>query len=279
MQELQDRVAVVTGAASGIGRGMARAFASEGMRLVLSDVAAAPLEAVAEELRGAGSGVTTVVTDVSDAASVDALADRAFAEAGAVHVLCNNAGVLNDNVPTWESSAADWDWVIGVNLMGVAHGIRAFVPRMIEGSAPGHVVNTASMAGLMSGTANALYIASKHAVVSISECIQNELNYAKAPIGVSVLCPGPVKTQIVEADRNRPAAPPVSERARADRARFQRFLDGGIDPDNVGQLVVGAIREERFYVLTHPHWDALIRARFEAILAGKAPAAERFPKN
>jgi NAD(P)-dependent dehydrogenase (short-subunit alcohol dehydrogenase family) len=278
MRELEGRVAVVTGAASGIGRGMARAFASQGMRLVLSDVEAGRLEAVGEELRGAGREAIEVVTDVSDPGSVDALAARAYDQYGAAHVLCNNAGVLNDNVPTWESSVEEWEWVLGVNLMGVAHGIRSFVPKMIAGGEAGHIVNTASMAGLIAGTANAIYYASKHAVVSISECIQNEFNQRKAPIGVSVLCPGPVQTEIVEADRNRPDAPAVSEEARENRARFQRFLDSGVKPDDVGRLVVDSVKEGRFYVLTHPHWDVLIRARFDAIQEGRAPAAERFPK-
>ncbi len=278
MQQLQGRVAVVTGAASGIGRGMARAFASEGMALVLADVAKSSLDAVAEEMRDRGVEAIAVVTDVSDPAAVEALAAQSFDAFEAVHVLCNNAGVLNDNVPTWESSVEEWNWVLGVNLMGVAHGIHAFVPRMIAGGAPGHIVNTASMAGLMSGTANAIYYASKHAVVSISECIQNELVAKGVPIGVSVLCPGPVRTEIVDSDRNRPDAPALSAKAREDRARFQRFLDSGVDPDEVGRLVADGIQQERFYLLTHPHWDVLIRARFEAILEGKAPAAERFPK-
>lgn len=278
MRELEGRVAVVTGAASGIGRGMARAFAGEGMRLVLSDVAEGPLATVGEALRGSGREAIEVVTDVSDPGSVEALASRAFDEFGAVHVLCNNAGVLNDNIPTWESSVDEWNWVMGVNLMGVAHGVRSFVPKMIEGGEPGHIVNTASMAGLMAGTSNAIYYASKHGVVAISECIQNELNTANAPIGVSVLCPGPVRTEITDADRNRPNAPAVGEKAQENRARFRRFLERGVDPDDVGRLVVDSIREDRFYVLTHPHWDTLIRARFEAILAGDAPASERFPK-
>jgi NAD(P)-dependent dehydrogenase (short-subunit alcohol dehydrogenase family) len=278
MRELRGRVAVVTGAGSGIGRGMTRAFANEGMHLVLADVEAGPLDAVAEEVRSAGAKAIAVVTDVSDPAAVEALAAQSFDAFGAVHVLCNNAGVLNDNVPTWESSVDEWNWVLGVNLMGVAHGIHSFVPKMIEGGEPGHIVNTASMAGLMSGSANAIYFASKHAVVAISECVQNELNAAKAPIGVSVLCPGPVQTEIVESDRNRPDAPVPSDKAREGRVRFRRFLDSGVAPDDVGRLVADGIVEDRFYLLTHPHWDVLIRARFEAILEGKAPAAERFPK-
>lgn len=279
MEELGSRVAVVTGAASGIGRGMARAFATEGMRLVLSDIEEAALEGVAEELRGRGAELRVVPSNVADASSVDTLAEASFDAFGAVHLLCNNAGVINDNVPTWESSAGDWEWVMGVNMMGVAHGIRAFVPRMLAGGEAGHIVNTSSMGGLISGTANAIYIASKHAVVSISECVQNELRWAEAPIGVSVLCPGWVRTGLVDADRNRRDAPQPSEAERAMRARFQRGLDRGADPDAVGRLVVDAVRRERFYVLTHPHWDGLIRARFDAILDGERPAAERFPKS
>ncbi len=278
MQELGGRVAVVTGAASGIGRGMARAFAAEGMRVVASDLEAGALAVVAEELRASGAEVLEVVTDVADAQAVEGLAAESYARFGAAHVLCNNAGVLNDNRPTWESSLDEWSWVMGVNFMGVVHGVRSFVPRMLEGGEPGHIVNTASMAGLMAGTTNAIYYASKHGVVSLSECIQNELNALGAPIGVSVLCPGPVRTEIVDSDRNRPNAPPVDEPSREYRRRFRRFLDTGVEPDDVGRLVADSIRDERFYVLTHPSWDSLIKARFEAMLDGTAPAAERWPR-
>ncbi len=278
MKELEGRVAVVTGAASGIGRGMVRAFAAEGMRVVASDLETGPLAAVADELRGGGAEVLEVQTDVADADAVEALAAQTYERFGAAHVVCNNAGVLNDNRPTWESSVDEWNWVMGVNFMGVVHGVRCFVPRMLEGGEPGHIVNTASMAGLMAGTTNAIYYASKHGVVSLSECIQNEFRELGAPLGVSVLCPGPVRTEIVDSDRNRPGAPPVDEQAREYRRRFRRFLDTGVEPDDVGRLVADSIRAERFYVLTHPNWDSLIRARFEAMLDGKAPAAERWPR-
>jgi len=275
MQELRDRVAVVTGGASGIGRGMAQAFAAERMQLVLADIETAPLERAVAELAGAGARVIGEVCDVADPGSVDALRDRALEHFGAVHVLCNNAGVVGASAaPSWEAPLDEWDWVMGVNLMGVIHGLRSFVPVMIEQRVPGHVVNTASMAGLIHGAG--IYSVTKHAVVALSEGLFSQLGILQHPIGVSVLCPGWVRTNIMESERNRPEAPRAAPGKGAEHFEMLRklsasFVQGGLDPLEVGTLAVRAIREKRFYVLTHPHWENMIRNRMERILEGRDP--------
>ena len=275
MQELRDRVAVVTGAASGIGLGMAQAFAAEGMKLMLADVESEPLQRAVEALAAEGAAVVGVECDVSKASAVEALRDRSLAEFGAVHVLCNNAGVGGGSFGAlWEAPFDEWEWVMGVNLMGVVYGVRSFVPAMIEGRAPGHVVNTASMAGLIHGAG--IYGISKHAVVALSEALFSQLGNQQHPIGVSVLCPGWVRTNIMTSERNRPEAPrPAPDAGAAQleliRGLMERFVQGGLDPLEVGRLVVRAIRDERFYVLTHPHWANMVRNRMETILDGRHP--------
>lgn len=277
MNELNGGVAVVTGAASGIGFGMARAFAAEGMRLVLADIETAALQRAADELSAAGAAVIIECVDVSQADAVEGIAERAYREFGQVNVLCNNAGVIENNVATWEYPLEDWNWVLGINLMGVVHGIHAFVPRMIAGGQAGHVVNTASFGGLITGTANPIYIVSKHAVVACSENLHNDFKARNTRLNVSVLCPGWVRTGIVESDRNRTDAPPLTEKLTRTRERFQQGIDSGIDPDEVGTMVVAAIREERFYIHTHPEWMGIVKDRFDAILDGRQPALSRIP--
>ncbi|MEV5595470.1 SDR family NAD(P)-dependent oxidoreductase [Streptomyces sp. NPDC052496] len=272
MRELRGRTAVVTGAASGIGRGMAEAFAGEGMRVVLSDVEEAALHRTAAELRDAGAEVHAVVTDVADAADVTALADSALRTYGAVHVLCNNAGVYTGSKPSWESTLDDWAWILGVNLMGVVHGIRTFLPVMIEQNEEAHIVNTASMAGLLPG--GSLYGATKTAVVSLSETVHLELVESGSRPRISVLCPGLVDTDIYHSQRNRPArfpdAGPVPGTWSVDAAR-QAFKEFGVRPRVIGDEVVRAIREERFYVLTHPEYRDHIKHRTQRILDGENP--------
>jgi len=277
MESLSQRVAVVTGAASGIGLGMARAFAAEGMRLVLADIETDALDAAAAKLAEQGTELVTVQVDVSDADAVEALAERAYASFGAVNIVCNNAGVIENNLPTWEYSLEDWDWVLGINLMGVVHGIRSFVPRMLDGGEPGHIVNTASFGGLISGSATPIYIVSKHGVVALSENLQNDLSARGAPIGVSALCPGWVRTAIVESDRNRDDAPDLDEKLARTRQRFQQGVDSGIDPDDVGRLVVESITSGRFYIHTHPEWLDVVRERCDAIIDGREVVAGRIP--
>ncbi len=277
MIEFRNGVAVVTGAASGIGLGIARAFAHEGMRLVVSDIEPEALAQATEALRSIGGEVLAECVDVSDADAVERLAQRAYEQFGRVTVLCNNAGVIENNLATWEYSLDDWNWVLGINLMGVVHGIRAFVPRMLASGDAGHVVNTASFGGLISGTANPIYIASKHAVVALSESLYNDLAARDATLSASVLCPGWVRTNIVDSDRNRDDAPILTEKLKHTRQRFQAGIDTGMEADEVGRLVVDAVRNKRFYIHTHPEWMDVVGDRFDAIVDGAHPASSRIP--
>jgi NAD(P)-dependent dehydrogenase (short-subunit alcohol dehydrogenase family) len=277
MDPFRDRVAVVTGGAGGIGMAMARAFAARGARIVLADLDEEALATAEKELTTAGAEVLGVQTDVTRRESLALLADMALRRFGAVHIVCNNAGVVENNAPVWEYSLGDWGWVLGVNLMGVVHGIRSFVPRMLDGGEPGHVVNTASIGGLIAGSAMPIYIVSKHAVVALSECLYNDLSRRGAALGVSVLCPGWVRTAIVDSDRNRENPPDLSAKVRRSRDRFRTGIDGGIDPDTVGTIVLDHIKDDRFYILTHPHWKDIVADRFDAIMDGKQPASTQLP--
>ncbi len=275
MKELEGRVAVVTGGASGIGRGMAEAFAAQGMKLVLADIEGGALAQAVAELAAEGTEVIGQECDVSKQDSVESLRDRTLSQFGAVHVLCNNAGVGGSGAAAlWEAPQDEWDWVMGVNVSGVVYGIRSFVPAMIEQGTPGHVVNTSSMAGLVHGAG--IYGVTKHAVVALSEGLFSQLQGLQHPIGVSVLCPGWVRTRIMESERNRPEAPRPEPGARAAeteamRKIFESIVQSGLDPLEVGRLVVKSIQEERFYVLTHPHWANMVENRMRTILEGRDP--------
>lgn len=268
------RVAVVTGAASGIGFAMSERFAREGMRVVMADIEEPALAEAAEVLIGRGAQVLPVPTDVASSEQVDALRDRALEAFGAVHVLCSNAGVTGLGRSLWEMSRSDWDWVLGVNLWGVINGIRSFVPVLREQDAA-HIVNTASVAGLVAGTLGP-YSVTKHAVVALSEALYVQLLQYGAHVGVSVLCPGWVKTQILNSDRNRPAElepPPEPDPAwAAARELARQMVESGIEPVEVAIQVVDAIRAGRFYVLTHPEMNDAIRRRTENVLAGGPPS-------
>jgi len=278
MQELGGKVAVVTGAASGIGRGMAERFAAEGMRVVLADVEADALATAEKELAADGADVLAVQTDVADRDAVFALSDAARDRFGAVHVLCNNAGVSGGGGALWETTEHDWDWVLGVNLMGVVHGIQAFVPAMVAHGEPGHIVNTSSVLGLSSG-GGSIYSVTKHAVTRLSEGLLHDLRAAGSPLGVSALCPGMIATHIVSAERNRPAnlrndAEPSEDAQRLWAAMQERFLTDGMPPAEVAAMVVDAIHADRFYVLTHPDMiKPLVEARMAAILGDTDPPA------
>ncbi len=279
MQDLEGKVAVVTGAASGIGKATATAFAAAGMKVVLADIEEHALEATAEELTSAGRTVLAVVVDVADGDSMDALADQTYAEFGGAHVLHLNAGVAGGG-PMWTLTEKDWSWVLGVNLWGVIHGVRAFVGRMIDGGEPGHVVNTASMAGLTSSPFLGSYNVSKHAVVTLSETLHRDLSMANAPIGVSVLCPGWVNTGIGDSGRNRPDElqnDGDGHMAELGAGMMKSILENGLLPADVADQVVDAVRSERFYILTHPEWKGMIQQRMEDILEERNPSGMLFP--
>jgi NAD(P)-dependent dehydrogenase (short-subunit alcohol dehydrogenase family) len=282
MKDVQGKVAVVTGAASGIGRGMAESFVAAGMKVVLSDIEQSALESTTQALRAAGADVYAVVTDVSKPEQIEALAANTLSKYGAVHVLCNNAGVAVRSGVSWESTLSDWNWIIGVNLMGVIYGVRTFLPIMIEQGTEAHIVNTASLAGLISGD-NTLYGVTKFAVVALSEGVYLDLQRYGAKPKVSVLCPGYVDTNIIDSARNRPAELADTGRkesgpiADAFREWFTERLKQGLSPRAVGDQVLSAIREERFYILTHPDWNPLIEQRVQTILAGENPKVIRPP--
>ena len=292
MDELAGKVAVVTGAASGIGLAMARAYAGEGMKVVLADIEAGALE---KALSGfdAGAEVEAVRCDVSDGAAVEALRNAAIDRFGAVHVVCNNAGVSGGG-RIWEQSVAEWEWVLGVNLWGVIHGVRSFTPLLVE-QGEGHIVNTASMAGLTSPPMLGTYNVSKHGVVALSETLFADLAMAGADgVGVSVLCPGWVSTRIHESGRNRPGAaeaeggvrlaagevaanPSVEIEDPAMREFIAGVIAGGLDPAAVAALVVDAVKARRFYILTHPEWNPMISGRVERIVTNQDPAPSTLP--
>ncbi len=273
MRELAGKVAVVTGAASGIGLAVARQLGTDGMRVMLADVEEPALVAAAHALAAEGIEVAATVTDVSDADSVQSLASATVDRFGAVHVVCNNAGVAGGGA-SWQLPMSTWNWVMGVNFFGVVHGIRAFLPHLIS-EGEGHIVNTASVAGLLAAPWIAPYNASKHAVVAVSESLHYELAAIGSPVGVSVLCPGFVRTRIADADRNRPArySAVVEEQPglQAMRDAVAAGVAGGIDPAVVATAVRDAIVADRFWILTHADYGDRIIARVDGAVAGRNP--------
>ncbi|MEU4542529.1 SDR family NAD(P)-dependent oxidoreductase [Nonomuraea dietziae] len=270
MRELSGRVAVVTGAASGIGRALAVRFAAEGMSLMLADVDPRGLSQTAAMISGVK--VLTQITDVSDAPAVQHLANRAFGELGAVHVLCNNAGVFQGG-RIWTRTEEDVAWLLGVNLWGVLHGIREFVPRMIEQGTEGHIVNTVSVAGLFAGANTGGHAVTKYAALAASQSLALDLAQIGSKLRVTALCPGGVRTGISRSERVRPADLVVA-RTRDDLTS-QEWLDGmlekGMEPAEVADATVDAIRQEHFLVLTHPGYDDSLREQTTALLAGLLP--------
>lgn len=275
MHDLKGRTAVITGAASGIGFALAQRAAREGMRLVLADIDEAKLAEAARTLPRAADALVIRRVDVSREADIAALADTAFARFGAVHLLCNNAGVGLTRL-AWEMSTADWERVLGVNLWSVVHAIHHFVPRMLAQADESRIVNTASVAGLLSTPAMAAYNVSKHGVVTLSETLYAELKAQQAKIGVSVLCPAWVPTAIQTSERNRPerfgtAAPPSAASAAYHARMDQAVKSGRLTADDMAGAVFDAVVAGRFYVIPHTRIKQAVRLRMEDILEDRNP--------
>lgn len=279
MQVVEGKVAVITGAASGIGRALARTLGAAGMKLALADVEVGALREARKELATEGVEAEAFACDVSQAEAVHKLADDARAAFGKIHVVCNNAGVFLGGT-TWGTSLNDYEWVLGVNVWGVIHGIRSFVPILLEQNEPAHVVNTASMAGLTTGPLTAAYFTSKHAVVALSECLFHELAARPGcPVGVSVVCPELVNTRIFHAGRNRP--PHLKRDADEDLPAETKLVENtvsnvaaqGLDPRVLAERTLAAIRERRFWVLPPDGdpWREAARLRNQSIDAGTNP--------
>jgi len=279
MKDFAGKVAVITGAAEGIGKAIAEEAAARGMKLVLADIDAARLDATTAALRAKGADADGLRVDVAKPSQVDDLADLAFVRFGRVHLLVANAGVACAK-PVWDTTPGDWEWVMGVNLYGVTNALRAFVPRMMAGGEEGHVVATASMAGLLSLPGMAAYNASKHAVVTVMEGLHHDLAIRRAKIRASVLCPSWVKTRIALSERHRTAG----EVTKADSldpvtaklvASVQEAVAQGIEPAEAARAVFAAIAGGRFYVLTHADSKSGVKSRLEDILKDRVPTLVR----
>lgn len=277
MREFSEKVAVITGGGSGIGEALCRLSASLGMKVVVADIDLAAAERVRNSLVGAGGSAIAAKVDVAQAADLEQLAELAYRSYGAVHLLCNNAGVVPSgrHRPVWEYPLEDWKWAFDVNLMGVVHGLRSFVPRMLAQPAEAHIVNTASVAGLVSGSGSVVYGASKHAVVRVTEALYAALREQGAPIGVTALCPGLVNTRIYESERNRPDSLRPTSGAASETAELQSIASNlyshALSPGSVAEQVFDAVRERRLYQITTHSFDDAIRDRADALLARRNP--------
>ncbi|HQT64473.1 MAG: hypothetical protein B7Z75_02770 [Acidocella sp. 20-57-95] len=275
MKDFNNKVAVITGAGSGFGREFARISAALNMKLALADINQATLDEVTAELRAQGAEVLALRTDVSRAEDMEALAAKIFETYGATHLLFNNAGVGAGGF-IWENSIKDWEWVLGVNMWSVIHGIRLFTPKMLAQGDECHIVNTASVAGLLSAQMMGVYNVSKHAVVTLSETLYQDLQVAKANIGVTVLCPAFVSTGIAASERNRPIdlqddAPLTESQKLAAAATMKAVQSGRITAADVAAKTFDCIRENKFYCLTHPKILGSVELRMQDILAQRNP--------
>jgi NAD(P)-dependent dehydrogenase (short-subunit alcohol dehydrogenase family) len=275
MKEFKGKVAVITGAGSGIGRGIAERCVREGMKVVLADIDEADLTKAETQLKTSGGTVLGVRTDVSKRSDVELLARQALDAFGEVHLLFNNAGVAAGGAP-WEATWNDWEWVIGVNLWGVIHGVKVFTPLMLAQNTECHIINTSSTAGLTVGGASAPYAVTKHAVVALSESLYLTLQQRNSLVKVSVLCPGLVRTNIISSERNRPAElrnEPVAmtPEMQAGLAAFKAAIDASMPPLQVADAVFDAIKNEQFYILTHPEWTEVIQLRTDKLLRMENP--------
>jgi len=277
MREFQGRVAVVTGGGSGIGAALCWRWATAGMKVVIADIDLAAAERVRAALEAAGRWALATRVDVSKASDVEQLAAVSFNIQGSVDVLCNNAGIVPSGRyrPIWEYPLEDWQWAFDVNLMGVVHGIRSFVPRMLAQNTPSHIVNTASVAGLVSGSGSPVYSAAKHAVVRATEALYASLREQGAPIGVTLLCPGLVNTRIYESERNRPENLRPALGAAAETPQLQQvaadLFAHALSPEAVAEQVFDAVQAQRLYQITSDRYDDAIRERAEAILERRNP--------
>lgn len=275
MKEFKGKVAVITGAASGIGRGIAERCVREGMKVVLAGINEANLIKVEAELKASGGTVVSVQTDVAKRKDVEALARSTLDAFGGVHLLVNNAGV-DAGMSPWEATWDDWEWVVGVNLWGVIHGVKVFTPLMLAQNTECHIVNTASIGGLVAGYPGAPYAVTKHAVVALSESLHLALERRRAPVKVSVLCPGAVRTNILDSERNRPVGlrnetVEITPEMQAFADFMKAQIDAGMSPLQVADHVFKAIEEERFYILTHPELMPMIQLRMDSIMGGDNP--------
>ncbi|MFT7580189.1 MAG: NAD(P)-dependent dehydrogenase (short-subunit alcohol dehydrogenase family) [Myxococcota bacterium] len=266
----QDKVAVITGAASGIGLALAKRAVAEGMRVVLADVEQAALDTAADTLRSLGGDVHPVQTDVSDPDAVAHLADVAWSTYGAVHLLVNNAGVAAGGMIT-DTPLSTWRWVLGVNLYGVIHGIHAFMPRLIAQKVPSQILNVASMAGLTSNPGMGAYNVSKHGVVTLSETLHHECAMLGYPVSVSVFCPGFIRTNLANAQRNRPAATAPAASNPGLQSVLNAAINSGIDVTVAADYAFDGLREGRFYLLSHPEMKGAIKRRLTDILDERTP--------
>jgi NAD(P)-dependent dehydrogenase (short-subunit alcohol dehydrogenase family) len=285
MKELKDKVAVVTGAASGIGWGLAEQCAAEGMKVVLADVEAAALKEAENILKDRGADAISVLTDVSNITDVENLAWKTLDTYGGIHLLFNNAGVQAESgagKPLWENTSADWEWVLGVNLWGIVHGIRVFIPIMLEQKTECHVVNTASMAGLITEPRIVMYAVTKAGAIKLSEGLYLQLRQMQSKIGVSVLCPAFVDSRLDDAARNRPVSlrNPPNETGKPEQPVLSSSLRKGdwevLSPEQCADIVFSAIREDTFYILTHQLTKNLTQQRMDNILQGRNPEIPRF---
>ena len=286
MRKFEGKTAVITGAANGIGRGLAERCVAEGMKVVVADVEEAALLGTQKDLSERGRDVQAILCDVSKADDVRQLAADTMEAFGAVHLLCNNAGVAAGGLVS-QHTLADWQWVIGVNLWGVIHGIHTFLPIMLEQDTECHIVNTASVEGLWTRMGGASYQTTKHAVVALSEVLKMEMAFTESKVGVSVLCPGAVDTGIVESGRNRPSElqnptenmpEPTPELVRSFEDIKSVFANG-MAPLEVADHVFRAISEDKFFILTHPELNDAVQKRLDRVLNDGIPLPEYTKSN
>jgi NAD(P)-dependent dehydrogenase (short-subunit alcohol dehydrogenase family) len=269
--DVKGKTAVVTGGASGIGRGIVRCLAGQGMNVVLADIEQDPMDEVVAELATRGSEAIGIRTDVSKLEQVEALAAAAVERFGAVHVLCNNAGVGVSN-PVGATSMEDWRWTLDIDLWGPIHGVHVFLPLM-ERQGEGHINSTASMAGLYAGASLGAYNVAKHGVVALMASLERDLRLAGSPVRASVLCPGPINTNIVVSERNRPAES-AAQHAESDAGKkfwdiLTKTLSEGMNPDEVGPMILDAVANDKFWVLTHPEMASWVTKQSEKMVADR----------